>query len=76
VGRFQRDGVNILSTSAARGLRFPMVIIPGLDEGRFPARLRQDPLLLDAERRWMEDLPIKSRRAEEESCSLIWLRVR
>jgi RecB family exonuclease len=66
VGRFQRSGVNLLSTSAARGLRFPLVIIPGLDEGRFPARLRQDPLLLDAERSFFKALSIKSRRIEEE----------
>ena len=65
-GRFQRSGVNLLSTSAARGLRFPLVIIPGLDEGRFPAKLRQDPLLLDSERSWMRKLPIKSRRVDEE----------
>jgi ATP-dependent helicase/nuclease subunit B len=66
VGRFQRSGVNILSTSAARGLRFPLVIIPGLDEGRFPAKLRQDPLLLDSERAPMDGLPIKSKRMDEE----------
>jgi RecB family exonuclease len=66
VGRFQRSGVNILSTSAARGLRFPLVILPGLDEGRFPARLRQDPLLLDPERSLLENLPIRSRRIDEE----------
>jgi RecB family exonuclease len=65
-GRFQRSGVNLLSTSAARGLRFPLVIIPCLDEGRFPAKLRQDPLLLDSERRLMDEVPIKSRRVEEE----------
>lgn len=66
VGRFQRDGVNLLSTSAARGLRFPLVIVPGLDEGRFPSKLRQDPLLLDAERSSMGALPLKAKRAEEE----------
>jgi RecB family exonuclease len=66
VGRFQRSGVNILSTSAARGLRFPLVIIPGLDEGRFPAKLRQDPLLLDAERSSLRTLPLKFKRIDEE----------
>lgn len=66
VGRFQRDGVNLISTSAARGLRFPLVIIPGLDEGRFPAKLRQDPLLPDSERLRMRYLPVKSKRIEEE----------
>ncbi len=65
-GQFQRRGVNLLSTSAARGLRFPLVIIPGLEEGRFPAKLRQDPLLLDSERRRIGRLPIKSKRMEEE----------
>ena len=65
-GQFQRRGVNLLSTSAARGLRFPLVIIPGLEEGRFPAKLRQDPLLLDSERRRIGRLPLKSRRMEEE----------
>ena len=66
VGRFQRSGVNLLSTSAARGLGFPLVIIPGLDEGRFPAKMRQDPLLLDSERLQMGNLPIKSKRMDEE----------
>ena len=66
VGRFQRNGVNILSTTAARGLRFPLVIIPGLDEGRFPAKLRQDPLLLDSERVCLENLPLKKKRLDEE----------
>lgn len=65
-GRFQRSGVNLLSASAARGLRFPLIIIPGLDEGRFPAKLRQDPLLPDSERKRLKGLPIKSKRIEEE----------
>jgi ATP-dependent helicase/nuclease subunit B len=65
-GRFQRNGVNILSAGAARGLRFPLVIIPGLDEGRFPAKLRQDPLLLDSERSRMGGLPLKFKRMDEE----------
>ncbi len=65
-GQFQRSGVNLLSTSVARGLRFPLVIIPGLEEGRFPAKLRQDPLLLDSERRRIGRLPIKAKRMEEE----------
>ena len=65
-GQFQRSGVNLISTSAARGLRFPLVVIPGLEEGRFPSKLRQDPLLLDSERRRIGGLPLKSRRVEEE----------
>ena len=67
-GRFLRSGVNILSVTAARGLRFPLVIVLGLDEGRFPSHLRQDPLLLDRERRSIGAgrLPLKSERGEEE----------
>ncbi len=68
-GRFMRQGVNLISVAAARGLRFPLVIVPGLEEGRFPARLRQDPLLLDDERRKIGSpprLPLKARRGEEE----------
>ena len=68
-GRFMRSGVNILSLSAARGLRFPLVIVPGLEEGRFPARLRQDPLLYDEERVRLGSgsvLPLRSQRLEEE----------
>jgi RecB family exonuclease len=65
-GSFERSGVNLLSINAARGLRFPLVIIPGLEEGKFPARLRQDPLLLDAERKQLDSLPLKLRRGEEE----------
>lgn len=64
-----RRGVNLISAGAARGLRFPLVIVPGLHEGRFPARLRQDPFLLDAERREIgrpPQLPLKSQRGEEE----------
>jgi RecB family exonuclease len=68
-GRFQKRGVNILSVAGARGLRFPLVIVPGLEEGRFPARPRQDPLLLDDERMQIgrpPRLPLKSLRMEEE----------
>jgi ATP-dependent helicase/nuclease subunit B len=66
-GSFQRSGVNILSLAAARGLRFPLVIITGLEEGRFPSKLSQDPLLFDEERsRLTPRLPIKFERSEEE----------
>lgn len=67
-GRFLKSGVNLLSPAAARGLRFSLVIIPGLDEGKFPARLRQDPLLLDVERSSIggSRLSLKSQRLDEE----------
>ena len=65
-GKFQRSGVNILGVSAARGLRFPLVVIPGLEEKHFPSRLRQDPLLPDAERRRLAGMPLRGARAGEE----------
>jgi ATP-dependent helicase/nuclease subunit B len=68
-GRFLRSGVNLLSVSAARGLRFPLVLIPDLEEARFPARLRQDPLLLDDERSRVgsgDRMPLRKLRFEEE----------
>ena len=65
-GRFQRSGVNIMSVSAVRGLRFPLVVIPGIDEGLFPSRLKQDPLLPDAQRRRFASLPLRGARRGEE----------
>ncbi len=70
-GRFLRNGVNLLPLGVARGMRFPVVIVPGLEEGAFPARPRQDPLLLDSERAMVgglfAKLPLKAQRREEET---------
>ncbi len=35
----------------ARGMQFRLVFIPGLNEGMFPRQLREDPLLLDEQRK-------------------------
>jgi ATP-dependent helicase/nuclease subunit B len=43
---------------SALGLDFPLTILPGLVEGGFPAAPRQDPILLDAERRRLTGLPL------------------
>lgn len=50
-GRFERDGVSILSVVSARGLMFDVTLVPGLVERSFPALPRPDPLLFDDERR-------------------------
>lgn len=42
----------------ALGLDFPVTVLPGLVEGGFPAAPRQDPILLDAERRRVGGLPL------------------
>ncbi len=40
----------VSSIEEARGMRFRLVFIPGLNEGMFPRQLREDPLLLDKQR--------------------------
>jgi len=50
-GRFERDGVSILTHVSARGLLFDVVLVPGLVEQSFPRTGRPDPLLFDEERR-------------------------
>lgn len=49
--RFGLGGPSVLNVMAARGLPFRTVIIPGLVEREFPMRRRQDPILLDHERK-------------------------
>jgi ATP-dependent helicase/nuclease subunit B len=50
----------------ALGVDFPLTILPGLVEGGFPATPRQDPILLDAERRRLPGLPLaETARARE-----------
>ena len=50
-GRFEKDGVALLSPVSARGLLFDVVVVPGLVEQSFPRPSRPDPLLFDVERK-------------------------
>ena len=50
--------VFVSELGAALGIDFPLTIVPGLVEGGFPAAPRQDPILLDVERRRMVGLPL------------------
>ena len=50
-GELGEGRVFVGSVAGARGLRFRLVVVPGLVEGRFPGRSRPDPLLLDDERK-------------------------
>ena len=70
-GALQQTGVHLLSLAAARHARFRVVFVPGLTEGSFPVAGRQDPILLDEERRVLSvrggaALPLKSMRPQEE----------
>ncbi|MCX6900151.1 MAG: PD-(D/E)XK nuclease family protein [Verrucomicrobia bacterium] len=50
-GAFQEGGPFVGGIMAARGVSWPMVIVPGLVEKGWPRQLREDPVLLDDERR-------------------------
>lgn len=75
-GRFQRNGPTIANLMAARGVPFKMVILPGMVEKSFPPLIRQDAILLDHERKIInqslsgkknEPLPLKAEgRLDEE----------
>ena len=78
-GRFERNGVALLAAVSARGLRFDLVVVPGLVEQTFPKRGLPDPLLFDDERELLArttGAPLATRggkrqRTEEEF--LFWL---
>ena len=72
-GYFQRSGVFVGNVMSARMVRFRRVYVTGCAERSFPPVIRQDPLLLDAERERINRgagsrsyLPLKGRRLEEE----------
>ena len=49
-----RDGVMVLTASAARGLSFRALFVLGMNEGVFPRTIREDAFLRDHERRVFE----------------------
>jgi ATP-dependent helicase/DNAse subunit B len=55
-GSFARSGVNALDVNSLRHLRFRAVIVLGLSERAFPPPPRQDALLLDDERRGLNEV--------------------
>ncbi|MCX7825702.1 MAG: PD-(D/E)XK nuclease family protein, partial [Verrucomicrobiae bacterium] len=55
-GAFQEAGPFVGDIMSARGVSWPMVIVPGLVEKTWPRQLREDPILLDDERRVLNDL--------------------
>jgi len=64
---FEGGGIFIGDVMSARGLSWPLVIVIGLVEKSFPRIIREDPLLLDDERRRIsDDLPLKQRGHAEE----------
>jgi ATP-dependent helicase/nuclease subunit B len=71
-GQFGRLGVNVLDVNSLRHLRFRAVVILGVAERQFPAPPRQDPLLLDRERKDLNDrhrwgLPLRALGPDDEA---------
>lgn len=70
-GHFQNGAVSVLSVIGARGTRHRVVFVPGMTEKGFPVSARQDAILLDKERREINQaartgLPQKLLRSKEE----------
>ena len=68
---YRSGRVVVSSLSAAAGLPFKLVLIPGLVERSFPQPAQQDPVLLDHERealgaRYARTLALRTQRAAEE----------
>jgi len=63
--KFQGGGVFVSDVMGARGLSFDFVAVLGMVEKGFPRVIREDPLLLDAERASLE-LPLKCRGYDED----------
>jgi ATP-dependent helicase/DNAse subunit B len=62
-----REGtVHVGELTASAGPAFPITIVPGLVEGGFPAPIREDPILLDEERRRWPELPLAADRRERD----------
>ncbi len=71
--RGDEDGLHVIGMSAARGLSFDVVFVPGCAEKSIPANVPPDPVLLDRERHLLEEstgtahrLPLRADRADDE----------
>ncbi|MEK6286346.1 MAG: PD-(D/E)XK nuclease family protein [Acidobacteriota bacterium] len=70
--RRRYGAVFIGSTDAARGMSFDVVFVPGLAEKLFPRKLIEDPILLDEQRRHIDecDLMTQKDRGDAERLAL------
>ena len=67
----REGGVYVAGTDEIRGMAFDVVFVPGVAEHVFPARLFEDPLLLDDARRILgPELRTRSDRYDEERLAL------
>lgn len=70
--RFEEGGLFVGGLESCRGVTWPMVVIPGLIESSFPRVIREDPILLDQERKVLSEhgggdrLPLKLTGHDEE----------
>ena len=69
--RRRYGAVYVAAPAAVRGLSFDVVFVPGLAEGLFPAKIVEDPLLLDEQRVTLAaDLDLQAHRAARERLAL------
>ncbi|HXV65238.1 MAG TPA: PD-(D/E)XK nuclease family protein [Vicinamibacteria bacterium] len=61
----------VAPVESARGMRFEVVLVPGLAERMFPRKIMEDPLLLDSARSKLDRaLPVQKDRIENERLAL------
>ncbi len=71
-GKFQQEGVNLVPLSAAAGLSFTALFIPGLVERSIPAPAKPDPLLPETERLALSGkLPLRRHKLAQEALRFI-----
>jgi len=69
--RRRYGAVFVAAPAAVRGLAFDVVFVPGLAENLFPAKITEDPLLLDEQRAALDhDLELRQQRAARERLAL------
>ncbi|MDP8228325.1 MAG: exodeoxyribonuclease V subunit gamma [Candidatus Electryoneaceae bacterium] len=78
-GRFRVDGITLCDKMTARGVHFDVLFIPGMIQGDIPVYPREDPILTDSDRNFINKiyssdneplLPLKSDRLGEEQLLL------
>jgi ATP-dependent helicase/nuclease subunit B len=70
-GAFRARGINVVDVNSLRHMRFRAVCVVGLAERHFPPSPKEDPLLLDAERTYLNQamgwqLPLRAQGADTE----------
>jgi superfamily I DNA/RNA helicase/CRISPR/Cas system-associated exonuclease Cas4 (RecB family) len=71
IAEIELNAVRILTVHKAKGLEFPVIFVPNLAKGRFPARLRNEKPLVPSVLSLRRDEPLDEQLLEEESCLFV-----